>query len=101
LSASVLAETGVAGQEWGQSLPSAIPVRDLNGGMYGTQGDKMMQDKVMMNRDNGNGLPKLQVDRHGHVHIEGCSKVRDVVRLDWNCNGSLISRWMVQPACIF
>ncbi|HUS08289.1 MAG TPA: RHS repeat-associated core domain-containing protein [Bryobacteraceae bacterium] len=37
---------------------AAVPVRERNGQLYGTQGIKMMQDKVMINRDNGTGIPR-------------------------------------------
>jgi hypothetical protein len=44
----------------GVTTTAAIPVRERNGQMYGTQGIKMMQDKVMMNRDNGTGIPNCK-----------------------------------------
>ena len=40
-------------------VPVTMPVPVMDGGqLYGTQGIKMMQDKVMMNRDNGTGIPR-------------------------------------------
>lgn len=42
----------------GVPTTSPIAVRERNGQMFGTQGVKMMQDKVMMNRDDGTGIPR-------------------------------------------
>jgi hypothetical protein len=40
----------------GMQTTTPIAVRERNGQTFGTQGIKMMQDKVMMNRDDGTGI---------------------------------------------
>lgn len=42
----------------GVLITSPIAVQERSGQMHGTQGIKMMQDKVMMNRDDGTGIPR-------------------------------------------